>query len=262
LAWSDNLRAAFPISEEVEYGWAVHPQHAELLAAIDAFFKREYRGLFYNVTRRKYFEDTRKVRSHVEYRASRAGQISPWDANIQQLAGRYGFDWRLLVAQMYQESRFDPRARSFAGARGLLQVMPRTAREMGFKNLDDPVTGLEAGVRYLDWTRDRFGPSLSTDDRIWFALAAYNVGPGHVNDARRIARDRGWDADRWFDNVERAMLLKEKPEVHRQTRFGYARGREPVAYVRDIRDRYSAYLEAPGSLPQPVPTAQAQPDHE
>jgi membrane-bound lytic murein transglycosylase F len=79
---------------------------------------------------------------------------------------------------------------------------------------------------------------------MWFSLAAYNVGWGHVRDPQRIANARGLRPDRWFDNVERAMLQKERPEIHEQTRFGYARGHEPVAYVRDIRRRYQAYLHA------------------
>ena len=151
-------------------------------------------------------------------------------------------DWRLVVAQMYQESRFDPEAVSFAGAQGLMQVMPRTAREMGYQLPLTVETGIVAGVRYMDWVRARFERHLPLEERLWFTLAAYNAGYGHVYDARRLARQKGLDPDRWFDNVENAMLLLSKQEYARRARFGYVRGREPVNYVRGIRDRYHAYL--------------------
>jgi membrane-bound lytic murein transglycosylase F len=179
--------------------------------------------------------------------AQRTGRISPYDDLAMEYAGQYGFDWRLIVSQMYQESRFDPEARSFADAGGLLQVLPSTAVELGFDGADitDPEIGLHAGVRYLDWTRDRFDGLVPPTQQTWFALAAYNVGQGHVRDARQLARDQGLDPNRWFDNVEQAMLLKEQPEFYRQTRFGYARGREPVNYVLAVRRRYEAYLTLP-----------------
>jgi membrane-bound lytic murein transglycosylase F len=242
LVYRDDLRAAFAVGGDIHHGWAVRANNPELLAEINGFFDAEYRGLFYNMRHKKYFQSPRGIRTRAELRTKTTGQISRYDALVRKHAERFNLDWRLALAQMYQESRFDPTARSFVGARGLLQVMPRTAREMGYHNLEDPEIGVKAGLQYLDWVRDRFESTLSPADRTWLALAAYNVGFGHVNDARRIATQRGWNGDRWFGNVERAMLLKEKPEVHRTTRFGYARGSEPVNYVRDIRDRYRAYL--------------------
>ena len=117
----------------------------------------------------------------------------------------------------------------------------RTAQQMGFKDLVDPETGIHAGIRYLSWVRDRFEADLPAGQRIWFALAAYNAGAGHVRDARKLARARGLDPDRWFENVEEAMLLKQRPEIHATTRFGYCNGEEPVRYVRAISERYDAY---------------------
>ncbi|MBW2419505.1 MAG: transporter substrate-binding domain-containing protein, partial [Deltaproteobacteria bacterium] len=235
LNWRDDIRAAFELEGEVEHGWAVRPSNPELLAALDAFIQKEYRGLFYNMTVNKYFKNPRKMRKHVDFRASKKGQISPYDNLARRYSSQQGFDWRLVVSQMFQESRFDPKARSFAGARGLLQVMPRTGRELGYSNLTDPETGLQAGIEYLAWVRNRFEPELPYEERLYFTLAAYNVGYGHVRDARAIAADRGLDPNVWFGNVEQAILLKQKPEVHKNTRFGYCRGSEPVAYVRAIR---------------------------
>ena len=120
--------------------------------------------------------------------------------------------------------------------------MPRTAKELGLSSLEDPETGIHAGVKYLDWVRDRFETELPVKGRMWFALAAYNAGAGHVHDARRLARQKGWNANRWFNHVEKAMMLLSKKKYYKQARHGYVRGREPVNYVRKIRDRYRAYV--------------------
>jgi membrane-bound lytic murein transglycosylase F len=246
LAWRDDVRAAVEIEEPVFHGWAVRPESTLLLDALDSYFQKEYRGTFFNVTARKYFAKPERIRRHASERALRHGRISRWDDEIRSQAAVYGFDWRLIAAQMYQESRFDPLARSFAGAAGLLQILPRTARQVGVDDPHDPESGISAGVRYLAWTRDRFPKKLPPDEREWFALAAYNAGPGHVNDARRIAVEEGLDSERWFGQVEEAMLLKQKPEYASRSRFGYCRCGEPVKYVREIRDRYEAYTRVAG----------------
>ena len=144
---------------------------------------------------------------------------------------------------MYQESRFNPKAKSWVGAQGLMQVMPRTAKELGITNLTDPESGIKAGIKYLQWVRNRFEPELDVKDRMWFTLAAYNAGQGHVKDARRLAKQQGLNPNRWFDNVEKAILLLSKRKYASKARHGYVRGTEPVNYVREIRQRYQAYLE-------------------
>ena len=180
----------------------------------------------------------------MESRASQTGELSPYDTLVKKYAKQYGFDWRLMVAQMYQESRFDPEARSWAGALGLMQVLPKTARGFGFDNLHSPEEGIHAGIKYLAWVRDRFEPELSVKDRMWFALAAYNVGQGHVFDARRVARQQGLNPNRWFGNVEKAIRLLSKKQYARQARHGYCRCSEPEKYVREITQRYEAYVQA------------------
>lgn len=242
--WRDDIQAAFALGEPRAHGWLVRRENPELLKAVDAFLQKEYRGLFYNVTYKKYFKNPKRILSHVEERADDGNNgLSPYDELTRQYADRYGFDWRLVVSQMYQESRFDPNAKSWVGALGLLQVMPRTAKEFGINNLRDPEQGLHAGVQYLDWLRKRFEPELAMADRTWLALAAYNAGIGHVRDARRLAADKGWNPDKWFDNVEKAMLLLSKKEYAKKAKHGYVRGHEPVNYVRQIRDRYFAYIK-------------------
>lgn len=243
LTWRDDVKSAFPLGEQVPLAWAVRESNPKLLAAIDEFLEREYRGLTYNVLHRKYFEDPKKIRHLLQSRSNPDGRLSPYDDLIKQHAERHGFDWRMIVAQAYVESGFDPHARSFAGAVGLLQVLPSTAPDFSIDELEDPEINVRAGVRYLDWVRDRFEAQLPVRDRMWFALAGYNVGLGHVRDARRLAAQQGLNPDRWFDNVERAMLLLSRPEYARSAQHGYCRGSEPVSYVREIRATYEAYLD-------------------
>lgn len=250
LTWRTGIKAAFPLDQPVVHGWVVRKDDNRLLQAANTFLQKEYRGLFYNITYKKYFKNPRKIRKHVEQRVDRieGGQLSPYDDLVRKFSKQYGFDWRLVVAQMYQESRFDPNAKSWVGALGLMQVMPRTAREFDFFNLSEPSVGIHAGVRYLYWLTKRFDPELAVQDRMWFMLASYNAGFGHVRDARRLAKKMGWAPNRWFDHVERAMLLLAKRKYASQARYGYVRGSEPVKYVREIRDRYNAYVRLTQAL--------------
>lgn len=223
--------------------FAVRPDSVQLKAFIDGWLEKNYRGRRYNILKRRYLVSGRKVRRYRRGRTGRTGQISSYDRIIKKYAQRYGFDWRLLAAQAYVESRFNPKAQSWVGAKGLFQVMPRTGASMGFYKLEDPDTGTHAGVKYMDRLVRRFDPKLPFRQRVRFALAAYNAGLGHVIDARELAREQGLDPDRWFKNVEKAMLLLSKPEYYRKARYGYCRGKEPVAYVSHIQRKYQAYQE-------------------
>ena len=240
--FDERLSIGPRLPEEMGLSWVVRPDQPELLAALDAFIEARYRGYEYNVLRNKYFRNDRRMERQREHRLE-GERLSPFDELVKRAAAEHDFDWRLLVSQMYQESAFDPRQVSPAGARGLMQVMPRTALEVGISAdaLADPAQGIEAGARYLAWTRERFD-ALPLAERLWFALAAYNAGVGHVRDARRLARVKGWDAATWFGHVEHAMLLLSEPDYARQALHGYVRGAEPVRYVGAIRDRYRAYL--------------------
>ncbi len=236
-----TVYAPLTVKTNVPHGWAVRPGNTNLLAAIDAFWDREHRGEFSNLLYQRHFK--RPVSATTPHRADRLPQgiISPYDALIRAAAARHQLDWRLVAAQLYQESQFNPDASSWMGARGLMQLMPATARDMGVTEILDPAQNIAGGVDYLAWLRHRFEPELDAPERLWFAIAAYNAGLGHVQDARRLASQRGLDPDRWFGHVEQAMLLLANPDIARHTRHGYVRGKEPVAYVRAIRDRYKGY---------------------
>lgn len=244
LAKGVPVRSAFALEEQIPHAIALRKRNPKLKQMLDEFVKRIYKGEFYNVTYNKYFKSRRSVQRLARGRVIDAlkGQISPYDKLVRKYANRYGFDWRLVTAQMYQESRFDPKAKSPVGARGLMQLMPRTARSMGIEDISDPASSIRGGVKYLDWLRDRFDASLPVSERTWFTLAAYNAGAGHVQDARRLAGQIGLDPNRWFGHTEEAMLLLSKRHYAKKARYGYVNGREPVNYVRDIRQRFEAYL--------------------
>ena len=245
LTWRDDVRAVFELKRNVNHGWAVRSGDVELLGALNEFLEREYKQLHYNVVYEKYFSSPKRIKSLVKYRADglQGAALSPYDEIVRKYADQYGFDWSLIVAVMYRESRFDKNARSWAGARGVMQVMPVTAKRFGITDLHDPEKGILAGIRTLSWIYSRFEPELPVKERTWFTLASYNAGLGHVFDARALAREQGLDPNKWFDNVEKAMLLLSRPVHYRNATYGYVRGIEPVTYVRDIRKLYNAYSQ-------------------
>jgi len=240
LLWRDDILATLVLSENKKLGWVTRKNNPSLLNSINRFHKKSYKSLHYNLTYNKYF----KSPSHQNNDGSRSSDItalSPYDDLVKKYSAMYDFDWKLITAQIYQESRFDPNATSWVGAQGLLQVMPKTGEEFGFTKLNEPESGLHAGIKYMQWVQDRFDHELPIKDRMWFTLAAYNAGIGHVRDARRLARQMGWNSNRWFNNVERAMLLLRLKKYYRKARFGFVRGNEPVKYVRTIKHHYDAY---------------------
>ena len=181
--------------------------------------------------------------------------MSPYDEIVRKYAEQYGFDWRLIVAQMYLESQFNPIATSAAGAIGLMQLTPETAAVLGIKDLHDPDNSISGGIKYLADLRDRFDHDLLMEDRTWFTLAAYNAGYSRVQRARRLAADMGLDQDKWFDNVEQGMLALSRPyrkdgELIRDCSCG-----QTTHYLRDIRMLYNNYLR----LTQAVRFAMTEP---
>lgn len=245
LAWRDDIASGLVIKSGLQHGWVVRQTNPLLLQTLNQYVKNMYRGMFYNVTRNKYFKHVQKIQQQVAGRVdgAKGNKLSPYDGLVKELSEKWDFDWRLIVSQMYQESRFNPHAKSNVGALGLMQVMPRTASEFGIRKLALPKSGIEAGVRYMHWLRKQFDNGLPLKERVWFVLASYNAGFGHVQDARRLAMKKGWDPNQWFDNVERSMLLLSQRRYASKARFGYVRGGEPVNYVRQIRDRYEAYVK-------------------
>lgn len=231
--------------------WGVRESNPELLAALDRYLEDQRGSRFFNVLRRKYFQNRRMLeRGRDDWRSDRSGRISPWDDAIRAAAAEQSLDWRLVAAVMYRESRFDPTIRSWAGAVGLMQLMPATARSLGVSDLRDPEASIRGGTVYLRRLVDRFEPGLALASRLRFALAAYNVGYEHVRDARRLASRMGWSPDHWKGNVARALVLLERPQYHREARYGYCRGSEAVAYVSEVEQLYRVYAEVVPRVPE------------
>ncbi|XKE44854.1 membrane-bound lytic murein transglycosylase MltF [Halomonas organivorans] len=171
-------------------------------------------------------------------------RLPDYDGLFRAAARQTGFDWKLLAAVGYQESHWRPEATSPTGVRGLMMLTNATASDLDVDDRLDPAQSIDGGARYLRELKDRLPESITGEDRLFMALAAYNVGLGHLYDARRLTEMQGGDPDAWTDVREALPLLQER-EWYSKTRYGYARGGEPVIYVRNIRRYYEilAYVD-------------------
>jgi membrane-bound lytic murein transglycosylase F len=244
LTYNNNIRSVGPLGDIMEIGWVMRKNQPAFKTELDAFMKKLYKGTFYNIMVRKYFKDSKGGRADQKLRADRGGRLSPYDDLVKKHSRTQELDWRLMTAQMYQESRFDPKAKSWVGAKGLMQVMPRTGQELKIYDLENPDQGILAGTKVMARYSNYFNsPEISAKDRIRFALASYNCGPGHVFDARDLAKEMGLNPNKWFGHVEKSMLLLSKKDVAKKVRYGYCRCEEPVNYVSEIQNRYDHYVQ-------------------
>ncbi len=239
----NDIMELFKLEPPARHSWCVRAEDLKLKEAVDNFFKKEYRGLFFNCTYNKYYRTPDKIKAHDEVHTAESCHISTYDKIIRKYSGKYGFHWLLISSQIYQESRFNPNVISGSGARGLMQLLPDTAMEMGFKKIDKHDDNIHAGVKYLSIQKNKVKDHIRELDKLCFALASYNVGYGHLLDARRLAEKNKLDPNRWFQNVEKCMLMLEKPEYSEKAKFGFCRGSEPVEYVREIMLRFNQYVQ-------------------
>lgn len=226
--------------------WAVRPNSPELLAALDGYIQRGRADGEFDAAYEKYFEDRDGFRERTgsDFLTSETGRLSKYDDLLRGHASELGWDWRLLASQTFQESRFDPLARSWAGASGLLQLMPGTAQDMGVTQPTDPEQNVRGAVKYLKWLDEKWTDEIpDPDERVKFVLASYNAGFGHVADARRLAERDGDDPDSW-DDVAYWLVQLSRKQVYNDpvVEYGFCRGLEPVTYVSLILERYSNYL--------------------
>lgn len=191
----------------------------------------------------KTYSPRRNVKSPILNLAK--GQISTFDIYFKQYSRQCGWDWKLLAAQAYQESGFDPNAVSWMGAMGLMQLMPATARNVGVSQdkVFDPESNVRGATRLISQLNSHYSAIRSENERINFILAAYNAGPGHVDDARALASKNGKDPNVWKDNVDYYILNMCKAEFYNQpeVKHGYFRGTETYDYVNKIRTRWDDY---------------------
>ena len=234
-----DIRIAFPLSEPQSLAWAVRKGNRELLEAMNGFFTRiRTDGTLDEIYSRYHGNRDTLGRFDLKVFHRKVETELPKYMNmISEAADKHGFDWRLIAAMIYQESHFNPRARSYTGVRGLMQVTQRTATEMGIDNRMDPQQSIDAGVGYLASLYKRFDDIENEKDRLLYSLASYNIGYGHVRDAQKIVKEHGRPADSWSSLVETLPFL-QMPEFYHDTRYGYARGTEPVRYVENIMAYY------------------------
>jgi membrane-bound lytic murein transglycosylase F len=244
LPHRDDVEAAFSLTagQRRPIAFALRPDNPRLREFLDGFVSGIVGSLELNDARDRYFRKSRGLDRSRARNAPGGGRLSPYDEILQKHSKRYGLDWRLMAAQAYQESLFDPDAESWAGARGLFQILPSTGLELGIEDLRDPDDGVQAGLRYMHQILERIEPRVPLKHRLRFALAAYNAGYGHLQDARRLAAEEGLDPDKWFGHTEKAMLLLSQPRYYRRSRHGYVRGSETVRYVSEIQNRYDHYV--------------------
>jgi membrane-bound lytic murein transglycosylase F len=227
-----------PIAEEQSLAWAVRKGNASLLKEINAFWEAIKADGTFDKIYRKYYTGVKNFDyvDVVSFHSAVEDRLPLYEDLIRREALRHGFDWRLIAATIYQESHFNPHARSHTGVRGLMQLTIETADEMGIENRLDAEESIRGGVKYLAGIYARFD-DIAGLDRMLFTLASYNVGYGHVRDAQQIAREKGLPPDKWASIRETLPLLRLR-RYYSKTQYGYARGTEPVRFVTRILNYY------------------------
>lgn len=240
-----NIDVDTPVSLSQRIAWAVRKSSPELLAVINQGLKVIKRKPDYNMIYKKYFENKRQFHKRLdsEYYTGTTGKFSEYDELVKKYATNLGWDWILVKSLIYQESMFNASNKSWAGAKGLMQLMPATAEEMGISKINDPEQNIKAGSNYLKRMDSYWEQIPDSIQRIKFAMASYNCGYGHIKDAQKLAIKYGKDSLRWDDGVDFFVMNLSKPKYYNDpvVEFGYARGNEPYEYVKDIFERYKNY---------------------
>lgn len=237
-----NTGVAFNLTQFQPVAWAMpRGDDDSLYRAARRFMLRANTNGMVAELREEFFGHVSKLNAGgAQAFAKRSRERLPrWQETMQRVADQYDLDWHLLAALSYQESYWNPKAKSPTGVRGLMMLTRDTARELGVNRLD-PEASIEGGARYIIKVRDKLPERIREPDRTWMALAAYNVGFGHLEDARVLTERMGGNPDRWPEVREHLPLLAKR-QYYKTTKHGYARGWEPVTYVQNIR-HYQALL--------------------
>ena len=242
-----NLKVRPILGQTHKVAWAVRKNSPELMKELNRWIEEKKTGPLFNNLYQKYFIDRQRYLERVqsEYLTSTTGKLSEFDPVIKQYAAELGWDWRLLASQAFQESRFKPEARSWAGATGLLQLMPATAREFGVTNALDPADNVQGAVKFIKWLQRYWEKRIPDEnERLKFVLASYNTGAGHVEDAQRLTEKYGGNPQKW-DDVSYWLLQKSTQQYSGDAvvKFGFCRGLEPVNYVTNILERFDHYKQ-------------------
>ena len=256
-----QLRVAFDLSQEQKLGWVFslddHELHSDaelFLQAIRDFELARLRDRYFGHISRVGYVGAVTLASHVQSRLPKYQQL------FEEAAAAEGIDWRLLAAIGYQESHWNPKAVSPTGVRGLMQITRNTASFLGISNRLDPAESIAGAARYIRSLSNRLPSEVQEPDRTWMALAAYNIGLGHLRDARGLTQEHGRDPNRWVD-VRAHLPLLTQPKWYKATQYGYARGHEAVTYVGNIRTYYDMLVWMTGGNSEDAPI-QAQPENQ
>lgn len=238
-----NLNIGLSISFDQRASWAVRKDCPQLAEAANKWHEKNMTSPAYTASMKRYFEIGKAI-PHSPILSLREGKISHFDHLFKKYAPDINWDWRLLASLAYTESNFDTTAVSWAGAKGLMQLMPATARAMGVPpgKEQNPEESIKAATKYIAATAKSFS-KIPQEERINFILASYNSGIGHVFDAMALAEKYGKNKYVWRDNVENFILLKSNEEYFTDPvcKNGYFRGIETYNFVRDITARFEQY---------------------
>jgi len=241
-----NIDVKTPISFPQQIAWAVRSNSPLLLGGLNDWIDHMKNRPEYYVIFNKYFKNpkTHLARAKSDYSNIFSGdKISPYDELIVEAAQTIGWDWKLLAAQIFQESRFNPKAKSWAGAVGLMQLVPRTGMAYGVTDLENPKNSLKAGTQHIQWLTNYWERKVVDSlERTKFILGSYNVGQGHVLDAYNLSKKYGEDPMQW-NNVTKYLLKKSEEKYFKDpvVKYGYCRCTEPVEYVYSIYNLYEHY---------------------
>ncbi len=227
-----------------EMAWAVRKGSTTLVSELNNWLTGYIQSPKYKRLYARYFESDKSTAIvESDFYAINTGKISPYDEYIRQYSEKAGWDWRLTASLIYQESRFKNNLTSWAGAWGIMQLMPATAKRFGVDTVSSPRDQIRAGTEFISWLDRLFNDIDDKDERIKFVLAAYNIGPGHIIDARNLAKKTGADPNVWDDNVARCLLSKSDPKFYNDpvVKFGYCKGTETFNYVTEVLERYEHY---------------------
>lgn len=234
-----------PVSFPQRMAWAVAKDADQFLSKLNSWVYTFKNGPMYALLYNKYFKSKKASgRIKSQYMSISGGKISPFDETIRRYSQIPGYDWRLVASMIYQESRFNPRVVSWAGAFGIMQLMPGTANYFGVSRASSPEMHIKAGCRFLDYLDRQFEDEMPDEnERRKFVLASYNCGIGHVRDARRLAEKYGKNPNIWDTQVDSMLLWKSDPKYYLDpvVKYGYCRGQEPFDYVKEIMNRYEHY---------------------
>lgn len=241
-----NIDINTVISKPQEIAWGIRKNSPLLVEAVNTWLKDAKKKGVFRVIYNKYFNNTRSLMARItsDYSSLSGSKLSPFDDQFKAGAEEIGWDWRLIASMVYQESNFNPTVESWAGAIGLMQIMPETGSYFGVQNLWDPGQNIKVGIRFLKFLDTHWAKTVEDpQERLKFILASYNVGLSHVKDAQKLAEKYGKDPAKWEGHVEYYLLKKSDPQYYRDpvVVVGYCRCVGPVSYVKEVLQRYDEY---------------------